>query len=104
MTPLSPEDCLPGRMLDTTQKKYIVCSSLLNWNEEVGRWRGDGGGVYPGVLQISPGGGIITVQSKFPQGELTSVYEKCCLRDPTGSHVTHLMLWIPGTVGMVQNP
>ena len=68
MTPLSPEDCLPGRMLDTTQKKCIVCSSLLNWNEGVGRWRGDGGGVYLGVLDISLGGRHYNYPAQVPPG------------------------------------
>ena len=64
---------------------------------------GDGGGVHLGVLEISPGA-YIPIRPRFPQSELTSVHENCCLRDPTGFHVTHLTLWIPGTVGMVQNP
>ena len=61
------------------------------------------GGVYLGVLELLRGG-IYTYPAQVPQGELTSVHENCWLRDPTGFHVTHLMLWIPGTVGMVQNP
>ena len=60
------------------------------------------GGVYLGVLDNFFGGGAYIVQ--VPQDDLTSVHENCCLRDPTGFHVIHLMLWIPGTVGMVQNP
>ena len=67
------------------------------------------GGVYLAVLEnfSGGGGGIYTYPAQVPpgnRGELTSVHENCCLRDPTGFHVTHLMLWIPGTVGMVQNP
>ena len=41
-------------------------------------------------------GGHIYIYSpgnRFPrnQGELTSVHENCCLKDPTGFHVTYIL-------------